>query len=245
MERIERVRVVLVSPKSGRNVGAVCRAMKTMGLVHLSIIGGNGLDLSAARTLAVHAADILENADFAESLAEALKNASLVAGFTRRRGKRRKYFAMSPEALARRIAQNERGRFCLVFGAEESGLTDEELALCNVAVRIPTSPLCPSLNLSHAVQIVSYEIYRTLRQSSAEAPKGFQPIGREKLDRLVAVSVESLKNVGFFSRADPLDMRVFLRDILARVQLSGAEGQRGEALFRKISGLIAHRGVQM
>jgi len=240
LEEIRNVKVVLVEPLDSRNVGSVCRAAKSMGIRRLEIVGGRGLDLEEARVTAVHAADVLEAARYRSGLDEAVRGCVISAGVSRRRGRRRKYFALSPEELAERIAGIRAGDAALVFGNEESGLTDGELSLCNVAVKIPTSPLFPSLNLSHAVQIVCYQVYRHL--GTAVAPR-FTPIEREKLDRLVAIALKSLENLGFFKQVGPEDMGIFLRDILARAGLSGREARRLEVVFRKISGLAVGKGI--
>ena len=245
---IENVRIVLVRPRVGRNVGSVCRAMKTMGITDLSVIRDSrrslrsqGLDLVEARRVAVHASDVLEGASFFDVISDAVEDCAIVAGVTRRRGRRRKYFSLMPNELADRIAGNARARTALLFGNEESGLTDEELEQCDLAVHVPSSPLFPSLNLSHAVQIVAYEIYRRMQRPTFDT---YTPINRQKLESLVEVTVKSLANIGFFKQVGPEEMGVFLRGILGRAQLSGREAKRIEKMFRKISGLCAGRGVQ-
>jgi len=247
MKEISNVRVVLVRPRSGRNLGSVCRAMKTMGITDLAVVreppaSRAELDLEAARKVAVHASDLLERALFTDRLEDALRSCALVAGITRRRGRRRKYFSLMPEELAERVARNTRARTALLFGNEESGLSDEELEYCDLAVRIPSSPLFPSLNLSHAVQLVTYEIHRRMRCSSLHP---YTPVNRQKLDGLVEVIVKSLTNVGFFKQVGPEEMSVFLRALLGRAQLSGREAKRVERIFRKISGLCTGRGVEL
>jgi tRNA/rRNA methyltransferase len=241
---IKNVRVVLVRPRIGRNVGAVCRAMKTMGITDLSIVSESKespLDLVEARKVAVHASDVLEAASFYDAISDAVGDSAVVAGVTRRRGRWRKYFSLMPEELADRIARNVRARTALLFGNEESGLTDEELGQCDLAVHVPSSPLFPSLNLSHAVQIVSYEIHRRMQRSTLHP---YTPINRQKLDSLIEITVRSLANIGFFKQVGPEEMSIFLRGILGRAQLSGREAKRIEKIFRKISGLCAGRGVE-
>jgi tRNA/rRNA methyltransferase len=237
---IDNVRVLLVRPKSARNVGAVCRAMKNMGVRDLAVVRAAGLDLQEARRVAIHAADLLSAARFCESLEEAVRDCSLVAGVTRRRGRFRKYFSLLPEELAQRIGASRRGRVGIVFGNEEAGLTDEELECCDLAVRIPSSSLFPSLNLSHAVQIIVYEIFRKSQESVI---RRYTPVPRETLNSLVDVMLGSLHNIGFFKQVGSREMGVFFRDILSRACLSGREAKRVEKVFRKISGLCAGRGI--
>ena len=153
------IRIVLVRPKEDKNIGSVCRAMKTMGFGSLTIVGHDSVNPAEAAITAVHAADVLERAIHCETLEEAVRDAVLVAGVSRRRGKWRKYFAVSPEQLVDRVVSIRRGTCAVVFGNEASGLDADELARCHLAVRIPSSPEFPSLNLSHAVQIITYQLF--------------------------------------------------------------------------------------
>jgi tRNA/rRNA methyltransferase len=77
--------------------------MKSMGLLDLAVVGGEHLDLNEARRLAVHASDILDGITFFDGIAEAVSDLVLVAGVTRRRGKKRKYFSVTPEELGDRV----------------------------------------------------------------------------------------------------------------------------------------------
>lgn len=236
----DRIQVVLVRPQSSKNIGAVCRAMKTMNIHTLSIISKENFNPVEIRHLAVHAYDIFEKASIFHNLDDALPDVSLIAGITRRRGKKRKYFAISPEELAEKITQTK-GKTALVFGNEEAGLTQKELSHCHLAVKIPSSRIFSSLNLSHAVQIITYQIFRIL---SKPAFPLYTPITHIQLKSLTEIIIQSLKNIGFFSQGDPEELGLFFKDILARSQLSGKEAARFEVIFRKISGLIAKKGIK-
>lgn len=239
MKEHGNVRVVLVRPRDPRNVGAACRAMKCMGITSLAIVAGGLLDPAQARTLAHGAEDVLEAAVVHPDLDSAISDAVLVAGTTRRRGKNRKYFTLFPEQLAQRVAE-ARGTVAVVFGNEETGLTDEELSRCTLAVTIPASPAQGSLNLSHAVQVVCYEIFRA-RARGTLTP--FTPIPAREVDALAGLVVGSLRTIGFFHLVTPDSMRVFFRDILGRAGLSVNEARRMGVVFRKIAGLLAGKGI--
>ena len=240
MKEPRNIRIVLVRPRDPRNVGAACRAMKCMGITSLAIVADAIIDPTQARTLAHGAADVLENAVVFPDVRTAVADASLVAGTTRRRGKNRKYFCIFPEQLAERITRLGDGTVAVVFGNEETGLTDEELALCNLAVTIPASPASGSLNLSHAVQVVCYEIFRAATRGTLTP---FAPIPSEEVDGLVSVIIRSLHAIGFFHLVTPGSMRIFFRDILARAGLSVNEAKRMGVVFRKIAGLATGKGI--
>jgi len=240
MKSRDRIRIVLVRPKESRNVGAACRAMKNMGFTSLWIVMDTLIDPNAARTLAHYAGDVLENSIIVSDLKDAVADAALVAGTTRRRGKKRKYFSVFPEALAERAAAAGDGTVAVVFGNEDTGLTDAELSLCHLAVTIPATAEFPSLNLSHAVQLICYEIFRALSRGRLTP---FSPIPSGELDDLVSVIAGSLKAVGFFSLVGPENMSVFFKDILGRAGLSVNEARRLGTVFRKIAGLVTKGGI--
>jgi TrmH family RNA methyltransferase len=234
------VRFVLVRPRDPRNVGAACRAMKTMGFSSLAVVLGPLIDPEQAGVLAHHARDVLEGALFCTDLEQAIFDSCLVAGTTRRRGRNRKYFTLFPEQLAERVAAGGPGTVAVLFGNEETGLTDAELARCNLAVTIPSSPAFPSLNLSHAVQVVAYELARALGRTHRTP---FAPIAGRDVDGLASVMVRSLAAIGFRNPRGLESLTVFFRDLVARAGLSPGEAHRLGVIFRKIAGLKTGRGI--
>lgn len=231
------IRVVLENPQQSKNIGSVCRAMKNMGLTRLYIAGDTPVDWEKAAVTAVHAGDILDQAVLCPSVEEALQGVSLAAALSRRRGKKRKYFSESPEELARQVLSGG-GETALVFGNEISGLNDHDLGLCHVAVRIPTSDNFPSMNLSHAVQVVCYEIFKEYR-SQSHPRRGYRPLEEGELQKLAGTITGNLKEIGFFKQVTEDEMGLFWRDILARAALSHREGDRVAAIFHKIRGLAS------
>jgi len=159
--------------------------------------------------------------------------ASLSAGFTRRRGERRKSFSVSAADFAER-AVGRPGGAALVFGNERTGLTDEELALCSIAVHIPTSEEFPSLNLSQAVQIACYELRR---RSLGGRDGSARPAARAAVDESVARMAAELRSLGFFKVASGRRLEDFLRDTAERAAYTPGELEYLEAIFRKAAGL--------
>jgi tRNA/rRNA methyltransferase len=230
------VHVILANPLDGANVGAVCRVLKNMGIAKLHIIGGAELDETRVKTLAVHAWDVWENRSMHSSLSGALADFSLTAGTTRRRGRWRKYSAVSPKEFAEKITKIGTADIAVVFGNETHGLTDDELKQCHMAITIPSSESCPSLNLSHAVQVVAYEIFAGQRGGSLP-----NPISGLELDSLVAQVADSLEEIGFFTQTGKEEMSRFFRDIFARAGLACRESERIKRIFKKIRDLKIHR----
>jgi tRNA/rRNA methyltransferase len=144
-------------------------------------------------------------------------------------GARRKKFSLTPEELVGRLAHLD-GTLSLVFGNERTGLTDAEMRLCDLACRIPTSPRFPSLNLSHAVQIVGYVFFR----AEAVAKPSLHPIRRHRQETLVAGIVASLKALGYFTLTDGSYTARLLRDVFSRAGLTEEEAGRIERMFATI-----------
>lgn len=233
---LERIRIVLVEPQDGANVGSVCRAMKTMGIHDLAITGEREYDDNRVRTLALHAYDLYQNHTRYQTLREALADSVLSVGASRRRGKNRKYFALLPEQLAQRIKQTGPGRISIVFGREADGLTDAELHLCHMGVRIPTSEAFPSLNLAQAVQIITYTLFREL-----EPAAGFEPVTEERLQHLVGTIDDTFTRIQFYKQHEQEEVKRFFRDILARATLSEGEAKRLEKMVIKVGRLKVHK----
>ncbi len=154
------VRFVLVSPHYPENLGACCRAMKTMGFSQLGIVRPSRLATPThpmAQKMAVKSWDVLDGAQIYDNVDEAVVGADLVVGSTARRG----VTVVSPRELGRRVTllARERKKVALLFGNEKSGLTSAELGLCDAVVRVPIAADQPSLNLAQAVQVITYELF--------------------------------------------------------------------------------------
>lgn len=232
--RLEDVSIILCRPSEAGNVGAVCRAMKNMGLFSLRVIlGEKNLDLEEIRKRAVHAEDVWDSVQLFSDLESAVSDCSLVVGTTRRRGQKRKEYSISPDMLAERLG-NSGGRAALVFGNERTGLTEDELNSCNMAAHIPANPEFPSLNLSHAVQIFAWELYKHLDGHRSVSRGG---ISQETLSELTADICSSLASLGFYKIKSDEQQRRFFTEIFARASLSKHESDYLSRIFKKIEAL--------
>ena len=234
---LNNIVIVLAHPEESRNIGATCRAMANNGIHTLRIVGQRSeYDDERVRILAIHAASIWEHAQFFESITAATADCAMSAGTTRRRGKRRKGKLFLPEEFAAFAdSSSASARVALVFGNERTGLTDDELLECTAGVTIPSHPEFASLNLSHAVQVMCYHLFRT---ASGEQ-HGYTPVDLVRLDKTVDCISASLKKIGFFTQAGQADMEHFWRGILSRAALSEGEAQYIEKTFVKAAGLAS------
>ena len=242
---LSNVVVILSRPEESRNVGAVCRAMANNSLKTLRIVGKKSdFDEERVRILAIHAASIWENAQFFDSITEAAKDCTIIAGTTRRRGKKRGKLLL-PEEFADTADQiSSYGKIAIVFGNERTGLEEEELDECTMGVTIPSSEEFGSLNLSHAVQIISYQIFRKSLEGKNKASRGYTPVSLERLGKTVTEIADNLQKIGFFKVTGRPDMEKFWTDVLSRAALSESEAQYIEKIFDKAAGLAGKRKVE-
>lgn len=247
--KLSQVVMILCKPDESRNIGSVCRAMLNMGITRLRIVGTKAsYNETQVKTLAVHATEVWGQAVFFDTLDIAVADCVIVAGTTRRRGKKRKNALLLPEEFANHVShipnttKKTEGIFAVVFGNERTGLTDEELAICTMGVTIPTSSRCGSLNLSHAVQIIAYELFRVCaRQEDSETKisPGYIPISLQRTDKTVTTILESLQSIGFFKQAGKKDMENFWQGVLTKAVLSESEAVYIEKIFTKVAGLAS------
>lgn len=227
--------VILCRPEISRNIGAVCRAMANNDCHDLRIIGNKeDYDEPEILRLAIHADAIWHNVRFFEPSVDGLKAAvadcSLVAGTTRRMGEKRKSWGMTPEEFTAFAWTNAKGYIGIVFGNERTGLTDEELQVCSVAVNIPSSDAFPSLNLSHAVQLVCYTLFRTYSPHKY----GYERIPYTEITAAAAHINDYLCTIGLFKHGGKEDNIRFFQEIIARAGLSVREARYLENLFKKM-----------
>jgi tRNA/rRNA methyltransferase/tRNA (cytidine32/uridine32-2'-O)-methyltransferase len=234
--------IILCRPSEPGNVGAVCRAMKNMGLTRLRLVtpvfctepvsGKPSRTGAVLRARAVHAEQVWEDAETFDTLAAAVADLSLVIGTTRRRGRHRKAITQTPEECAA-FLQRHPGPAALVFGNERTGLEAAELSLCNMASHIPADERFPSLNLSHAVQIYAYHLFRALNPAPAPAAGTWIPLDRLRQDALVKSVTDSLAGLGFYKQRGREEQERFLRDLIARAGLTVDEGRYLGKIFAK------------
>lgn len=215
---LDNVRVVLVGTLYSGNVGSVCRAMANMGLHDLVLAGPQICDRweDAAR-MAVHATGILERLRKTATLEEAVADCAFVAGTTARGGLYRQHVKTPRELAPELLKLAENGKVALVFGREDKGLFNEEIAQCTHLIRIPVHPDYVSLNLSQAVLLCCYELYGALGTYEPPVEKSPPASAARKL-KLTEMWRDMLLQIGFMKddKADHMMQgiqRIFSRGV--------------------------------
>lgn len=154
----DNISFVLVEPREQGNIGASARAMKNMGFKNLSLVRPPELPHREAEWFAHNSLDVLEKAEVHDALADALRDKSLVVGVARRVGKKRGLIMPVYKGAERLLELLPGNKVAILFGRENKGLYNEEIDECNFVMTIPSNREHPSLNLSHAVMVVAYEL---------------------------------------------------------------------------------------
>lgn len=219
------IRIVLVAPSHPGNIGAVARAMKNMALRQLVLVRPRQFPHPEASARASGADDLLAAARIVDSLSQALSGCGFVTATTSR--DRDQYFRVLDvrEAAARVVSEAQRSPAAVVFGAERTGLTNEELESAHALIRIPASSEYPSLNLAMAVQLVAYELFRAHGAAAPpSAPLAAPLASTDELQRLYAHLGQVLEEIDFRDRtASGTHLMSRIRRFLQRAELDQNE----------------------
>lgn len=235
-----QVDLVLVRPRNPLNIGAAARAMANFGFENLTVVDPFEPHWREARS-AVDSTDILQNAEIAGSLAEAIADCTLVAGTGTLTHRKPEQPVVPLPALAplvqRELARG--GRIALVFGPEKHGLTREDLSFCHILVEIPTSPSQPSMNLGQAVAVCLYELsshaFPALQSHPTQEENTSEPRATAAdLDLLAGLIEETMESAGYspsiMKAANQHDLRLLLR----RLAPDSRDTRRILGIFRRI-----------
>jgi tRNA/rRNA methyltransferase len=241
--QLDRIDVVLVTPRNPLNIGAAARAMANFGFRRLSIVAPFAHNWMEAKS-AVGAPDLLRDATVYETVAEAVANATLVVGTGSLDRRKPEQAILDLPAAAAQIREaassgDSKSRVALLFGSEKHGLTADELSWCHAITVIDTADAQPSMNLGQAVAVCLYEISRTV-STTQEAPAASAPpqltgnANSEQLDRLARLIEETMESVNYATRGMRSANGEALRILLRRLMPNDADLRRMMGLFRRI-----------
>ncbi len=233
--KTKNLSIVLYKPKYAGNIGAVARAAKNMGISNIIVVGAADFDREEMQQRSTHlASDVLDQIQYFESIEEGLGNFNYIVGTTARLGKARGPF-ISPRAAASHIADiSQKNKIALLFGPEDTGLANEELRLCHAVVTIPTSREFTSLNLSHAVMILCYEIFTAYSAATTIATTTPKLALSKELEGMYRQIQTLLADIGFINPENPEYWMMHLRRFLSRAGLLSREVGLIRGICRKL-----------
>ena len=234
-----RLRFILVETSRPGNIGAVARAMKTMGFSELFLVNprfDDALLHEEAIAFASGAQDILAGARIVGSLAEALEGCNFAAAVSARL---REFSPplLSPRALAGQLAAAADLQAALIFGNERFGLPNQLVEQCNVLINIPANPDYSSLNLSQAAQVLAYECrMAALGEQRPDPAIGFhgEAAGLEQIEGMYAHLERALIAIDFLDADNPKKLMPRLKRLFSRTALETEEVNILRGIARQI-----------
>ena len=191
---------ILVKPQLGENIGACARSMKNFGFSKLHIVSPKiNFPNHKAKATSVGAFDIINKAKVFNDTNEAISNFDIVISLSaRKRDINKKHISLKD--FGNLIKKKNNSNFGLMFGPEASGLSNQDLSFSNYILQIPTSLKFKSLNLSHSVTIICYEIFKIFNKNLLKNKKLKIKIApKSKINSLIKHLVGLLENKDFFT----------------------------------------------
>jgi len=218
------IRIVLVETSHAGNIGATARAMKNMGLADLHLVRPGDFPSAEAYARASGAEDVLNQARVHEHFRDAIADCGLVVG-TSARSRHLHWELVEPrECAAQAVAATRHSRVAFVFGAERTGLTNDELSACNLLVTIPTHSDYSSLNVAMAVQVLAYELWLARREAPPRSPERDVPLATgEEMARLYQHIEAVLQQIDFQDRTGGGHLMARIHRLFNRAQLDQNE----------------------
>jgi len=211
------IRIVLTRVSHPGNIGSAARAMKTMGLDRLCLVAPERFPATEATVMAAGADDVLARAQVYPDVRSAVADCGLVVGTTAR-SRHLPWKVLEPREAAAEVASAAGvGEVAVLFGAERTGLTNDEIELCQRLLTIPTGSAYGSLNLAMAVQVVSYEILLATRAVAGDAARsGIALASASEMERFYSHLEQVLDEIDFHDRTGEGHLMARLRRFFNR-----------------------------
>ena len=236
---LNSVRIILVETSHPGNVGAVARAMKTMGLTNLILVNPKDPKVNfnpEAIAMASNAIDVLEAAQIVASLELAIADCHYILGTSARR----RYLdwpLMTPREASAQVVNyvESKMQVAILFGRERNGLENYELERCHAHVYIPANPEYSSLNLAQAVQLVAYEMRLALLSEAEFAYTPKDPLALPgQLEGFYTAVEEVLLKIKFLDPKAPRKLMPRLKRLFQRFCLEEVEVKMLRGIFEEL-----------
>ena len=219
---LQQIRIVLVNTSHPGNIGSCARAMKTMGLNDLYLVNPAQFPHEKATELASGANDVLANASVKNNLEAAITDCHLVVGASARL-RAIPWPLLKPKELAQTIQQEAaQSKIAILFGNEQSGLSNEELQRCHLHVTIPSNPEFGSLNIAAAVQVIAYEIYQLAQQENT-TEWDYPLASIDEMEKFFEHLQKVLVQIEFLKLSAPRRLMTRLRRLFLRTRMDTME----------------------
>jgi len=233
---INKTGFVLVKPQLPENIGFSARCLKNFGFSSLDLVNPKeNWPNNKAIATSVGAKDVLKKTKVFSSVKKAISKYDVVyASSARIRDINKKHLSFNE--FIKSIKKNKNKKIGIIFGPEASGLSNEDIVYCNYIFKIPVSKKLESINLSHSLIIVCYEIFRNIKRSYFNKNKKLDGvINKKKLNNFLHFVENRLERKGFFQPSEKRkSMLINLRNIFSRTELSNKELRILSSIFSKL-----------
>lgn len=251
---LSHVRIVMVNTTLPANIGSALRAMKTMGLNKLVLVAPKTYPHPDIDALAAGATDLIEQIEVVEQLEDAIADCHLVFGTSARsRTIPWPLLDARPAAVKSLNAVAQYGQnIAIIFGREDRGLTNEELALANYHVTIPVNEEYGVLNVAQAIQVICYEMRMaaidivgkiadpeaTMQVTDSEAMQWDEPlVNHEQMQQFYPHLEKMLAEIEFMDPKNPRLLPLRLRRLFGRIQLDRMEYHLLRGIFSRVQAM--------
>jgi tRNA/rRNA methyltransferase len=228
---------ILVNPQLGENIGACARALKNFGFSNLNIVAPRDpWPNTKARMTSVGAYNIIKKTKIYKNVYDAVKNFDLIfASTARKRDVNKKHISIIN--FVKLLSKYKETNIGIMFGPEASGLTNHDLSLSNFIIQIPTSKKLTSLNLSHAVIVICYEIYKSLNFNQFKKEKILTKLtSKSSIRNLIKFLEKMLDHKKFFNPPEKKKSMILnINNIFGRLELSDKELRILFSIFSSIN----------
>ncbi|WP_174492524.1 RNA methyltransferase [Acinetobacter sp. Marseille-Q1623] len=253
-QHLSHVRIVMVNTTLPANIGSALRAMKTMGLSKLVLVAPKTYPHPDIDALAAGATDLIEQIEIVETLEDAIKDCHLVFG-TSARSRTIPWPLLDARPAAEKSMQaviHDQQEIAIVFGREDRGLTNEELALANYHVTIPVNSDYGVLNVAQAIQVLCYEMrmatlafadkqhddQAVMHVTDSEDMHWDEPLVTHEQMELFYPHIEKmLAEIEFMDPKNPRLLPLRLRRLFGRIQLDKMEYHLLRGIFSRVQAL--------
>ncbi|WP_372403107.1 RNA methyltransferase [Acinetobacter piscicola] len=253
-QHLSHVRIVMVNTTLPANIGSALRAMKTMGLSKLVLVAPKTYPHPDIDALAAGATDLIEQIEIVETLEDAIKDCHLVFG-TSARSRTIPWPLLDARPAAEKSMQaviHDQQEIAIVFGREDRGLTNEELALANYHVTIPVNSDYGVLNVAQAIQVICYEMrmatlafadkqhddQAVMHVTDSEDMHWDEPlVTHEQMEQFYPHIEKMLAEIEFMDPKNPRLLPLRLRRLFGRIQLDKMEYHLLRGIFSRVQAL--------
>ena len=254
-KHLDHVRIVMVNTTLPANIGSALRAMKTMGLSQLVLVAPKTYPHPDIDALAAGAQDLIEKIEIVDTLEQAIQDCHLVFGTSARsRTIPWPLLDVRPAAKEALQAATQQQNIAIVFGREDRGLTNEELALANYHLTIPVNPEYGVLNVAQAIQVICYELRMAALEKNTQqmtvvpddhmqlkqqqSMEWDEPLVTQKqMEEFYPHLEKMLTEIEFLDPNNPRLLPLRLRRLFGRIQLDRMEYHLLRGIFSRVQAL--------